>query len=234
MSNKSLLMIALTFGISNAYSANHNTCGNYNNNKCFYNPNVAKKYALNQVYENDQNKYFNDYTNNGGNCTNFVNQAILAGLIGSTSPKKLYDTRSSYYADYYGYSPYRWYFAGKNNSSSSWRGATALETYAIKNKNPSYKGLHFKFITRDSKTKPLNFKKIKVGDIIFADWEGDNDVDHSMIVTGKNYNGYSGIYVTYQSSAGTVPKKNRALNIINKPNIIFHVYRPTFYSDYGY
>ena len=94
--------------------------------------------------------------------------------------------------------------------------------------------VYLNFITKDSPTEVLSFSQIRLGDVIFADWEGDDDVDHTMIVTYKSANTYSGTYVTYQSSDGTVPKKNISLSQINDLNTVFHVYRPTFYSDLGY
>lgn len=134
-------------------------------------------------------------------------------------------------------SPNKWYFIGKNgntfNLSHSWKGAKELKAYADSNANVKYKGMHFEFITRDSSSKSLEFSKIKKGDLMFADWTGDGNIDHTMIITNKTSNNYSGIYVTYQNASGYSEQKNIALNKINKTNTIFYVYRPTFYSDFG-
>lgn len=58
-----------------------------------------------------------------------------------------------------------------------------------------------------------------------------------MIVTQKySCNSYSCVKVAYHNSAGNSMQKNRSLSSINSQynyNAIFHIYRPTFYSDYG-
>jgi len=217
-----------------AFGADENSCGDYEYGKCYYDSSFAVSYATEQVFSSEWNTYFPDYTTLGGNCTNFANQAIMAGLVGTTSPATVYNNRLEYDTDYYGSGPNYWYYISKTLVSSSWKGAGELYYYAINNNNSTYRGLHFDFITKDSPTEALNFSQIRLGDVIFADWDGNNDVDHTMIVTYKSANTYSGTYVTYQSSEGTTPKRNISLSQINDINTVFHVYRPTFYSDTGY
>ena len=93
--------------------------------------------------------------------------------------------------------------------------------------------LHFDFITKDSSSTSLEFSKIKLGDIVFADWTSDGIIDHTMIVTNKSGNSYGGVSVTYQNASGYKERRNISLSAINKANTVFYVYRPTFYSDNG-
>ena len=81
---------AIYFAFSAAYSADGSSCSNFKGGKCYYNANIAVRYALNQVLSNEWNKWFPTYTDFGGNCTNFVNQAILAGLTGKITPEEVY------------------------------------------------------------------------------------------------------------------------------------------------
>lgn len=235
---KNIILLLITLIISNtSYSADSNSCSIFKDNKCYYDAEKAVSYALNQVHSSEWNKFFPNYTDLGGNCTNFANQSILAGLVGSTSPKDLYNKGKFFSTDKSANSPNKWYFIGKNGNtfdlSHSWKGAKELKAYADSNANVKYKGMHFEFITRDSSSKSLEFSKIKKGDLMFADWTGDGNIDHTMIITNKTSNNYSGIYVTYQNASGYSEQKNIALSKINKTNTIFYVYRPTFYSDFG-
>lgn len=227
----SLLLTTTTF------TANNSSCSNFKDGKCYYNADKAVTYAINQLDSKEWNDYFPEYTDFGGNCTNFANQAILAGLVGSISPKKLYSNAKFFATDKYSNSPNKWYFINKSggvvNASHSWKGAKELKSYADSNTNIKYKGMHFKFITKDSSTKSLEFSKINKGDIIFSDWTGDGTIDHTMIVTNKTGNSYKGVFVTYQNATGYEKRKNITLSSINKKNTVFYVYRPTFYSDSG-
>lgn len=91
--------------------------------------------------------------------------------------------------------------------------------------------MHFDFITKDSSTQYLNTSEVEKGDVIFADWLGDGNIDHSMIVTKKTANSYTGIKVSYQNSEGHDPQKDRSLSAINGTDTVFYVYRPTFYRN---
>ena len=228
---------AIYFAFSAAYSADGSSCSNFKGGKCYYNANIAVRYALNQVLSNEWNKWFPTYTDFGGNCTNFVNQAILAGLTGKITPEEVYKKGKFFATDRNANSPNKWYFIGKSgngwNLSSSWKGAKELKRYADANANIKYKGMHFDFITKDSSSTSLEFSKIKLGDIVFADWTSDGIIDHTMIVTNKSGNSYGGVSVTYQNASGYKERRNIYLSAINKANTVFYVYRPTFYSDNG-
>ncbi len=219
-----------------AFAANSNTCANYYDNKCHYSSTNAVNYALSMIdNKNTWNAYFPSYRASelGGDCTNFASQAILAGLIGTTSPQVAYNNSESFAIDSNGCT-YCWYFKHESNASYAWKGANELYIYAEENANPSYKGLHFQLRTEDNPTQALDFSRISEGDIIFADWEGNGVVDHTMIVTRKRYNGYYGIDVTYENADPHPVKKNVSLGSINSTNTIFYVYRPIYYTDYGY
>ena len=197
-----------------------------------YNSTFAKDYALEQVlvtgYDSPDkwNYWFKDWTNYGGNCTNFANQAIRAGLARATYPGTIYSLNSAYNGDN------GWYYT-HNVQSSSWTGAQEFYDY-VSSHIGGVDGMNFTFQTSDSPYTALNFSKVAIGDVIFVDWYNDGDIDHTMIVTGRATNGYSSTYVSYQSSAETTPKRNKSLMDLNTQfnyNNIFYVYRPTSYVD---
>lgn len=224
------VLLLCSFMSFSAYSASSSSCENYSSGKCYYNSTdavaYAKKYALSSTY-------FPEYQSYGGNCTNFVSQAILAGLIGSSS-KNIFNQRSEYWADKNRGCDYCWYYGNKVNGvwqkGSAWTGAQELYDYANSNLD-SYWGMHFDHITSDGPTSYLETKKVQTGDIVFADWEGDGHIDHSMIVIQKKNNYYSGIYVAYQNSEDYDSQERISLQSINGRNVVFHVYRPTFYRN---
>jgi len=218
---------------SSLFAANSSSCDDYRNNKCYYDGDTSADYAY--EFGKKSTSPFYDFKDLGGDCTNFASQAILAGMTGITEPSDLKPKRYSYLADQ-NYNNLAWYYKTSNNRGSAWTGADWMFKYAKSNKN-SYKGLHFDFITKDSSTVALKINLVKKGDIIFADWENDGVIDHTMIVTQKySCNSYSCVKVAYHNSAGNSMQKNRSLSSINSQynyNAIFHIYRPTFYSDYG-
>ena len=226
------MIIASLVSNLSADNVGSTSCDDYRNNKCYYNGNVAADYAY--EFGKKSTSPFYDFSNKGGDCTNFASQAILAGMVGITEPTDLKPKRLNYLADQN--SRYlRWFYVSYTNHKygSSWTGADWMYKYVKANKS-SYKGLHFAFITEDSPTKALKISAIKRGDIIFADWTGNGTVDHTMIVSGKTCNsGYSCVKVAYHNSTGYNKHRYISLSSINKTNTIFHVYRPTFYSDYG-
>lgn len=222
---KAILLTSLLCLSSSSFSANSNSCSNFKDNKCYYDADKAVTYAINQLDSKEWNDYFPEYTDFSGNCTNFANQAILAGLVGSTSPKELYSNAKFFATDKHSNSSNKWYFINKSggvvNASRSWKGAKELKADA--NANEKYKGMHFKFITKDSSTKSLKFSKINKGDIIFSDWTRYGTIDHTMIVTNKTGNSYKGVFVTYQNATGYEKRKNITLSSINKKNTVFYI-----------
>jgi len=232
--------------ITPAYGwVNSNSCGNFSNNTCYYTASKAVEYARGH-YGNKTNTPFPYYVN--ANCTNFVNQAIAAGLIGSNKRSTVSAKIPYYTADY---NPnwddsQQWYFLANDANwiSTTWTGADWFFAY-VQNQitlGSWYTGLHFQYVTQDSFTTALNFSQIQVGDIIFADWgyngmTVDGVIDHVMIVTEKTGNSYAGIKVTYQSGGGDMYYRDQPLNNLgnlgNIPqvNSLFYVYRPTYYKQ---
>jgi Putative amidase domain len=177
----------------------------------------------------------------GGNCTNFVSQALLGGFLNTSSPKTAYDSRFDFDIDRTSRSIYKWFFIDDSLRGPAWTGAHKLYEYAKYNKS-TYKGLHFQFVTNDTLEKFMDYKKVKVGDVIFADWEHDGKIDHSMIVTNIDSLrlGYNEIRVTYQSTTIATSQKSRGLGDINeqykkdgKFQALFYVYRPIDYNPTG-
>jgi Putative amidase domain len=215
-----------------------------------YNAQRAANYATsywNAIYSNiDASGYiygFTNYNANGGNCTNFLNQVVNAGLtLNGTSSKYMWDNRDFFsdrwgsfvrYFDYNGAPP-----AGR---SATWAGAPQMKAYATAQNNTSYGGVNFDFVTNDSHSSWLNAGAVQVGDIIFADWEGTTvEFDHSMLVTAINSaatgsTNYNRILVTYQNAGNNDPRLNRSLGEINVQynyNAVFYVYRPVGFTGY--
>jgi len=235
MLRKAILGAVILIGlISGASGLDSSSCDNYSNKKCYYDKNDAVSYATKNLSISKWNNYFPSYNYYGGDCTNFVNQALMAGFIGSSSPSIVYNNAKYYDIDYRTYAPFKWYFKSKTSLSHSWKGAGEFFEYINNNDNHNYNGLHLDFLTKDSPTTTLDFRKIQIGDVIFADWNGDGDIDHTMIVTYKSSNSYSGTYVTYQNDDSHTPKLNISLSQINKLNTVFYVYRPNFYNEGGW
>lgn len=219
-----------------------------------YNANIAIDYALkniNKSYKSgNKENPFSDYgyLKDGGNCTNFASQVIMAGLSKTSDINTIFNSRYEYKADMgASLSAKKWYFISDGSRGDAWAGANNLYEYA-KSSNPEYKGLYFESITYDDLSKPgqtvksLELGKIKVGDIVFANWNAneDNTIDHSMVVTEThigswNYSGYNEIRVSYQGrDQDGDPRVNKGLGDINNPQKTrFFVYRPSFYRKDG-
>lgn len=187
---------------------------------------------------------FTDYSQvSGGNCANFGSQSIVAGLIGVSDIEKVFEHRIDFTADRGG-GGYEWYFISDADRGPAWTGATKLREYADHNK-PTYMGLHFEFVTNDTLTAFMDYKKVQVGDIIFADFGSEDDpadgsVDHTMIVTRVNTDifppsserGYNRIRLTYQTNNRTDIGLGD-MNIASNYQSLFYVYRPKSYSTIG-
>jgi hypothetical protein len=178
-------------------------------------------------------KYYGDE-----NCTNFASQCLLAGLSGKTTPKDvLAQARSRYFlADKYAAGTQKWYYYSDSDRGPAWNGVKELYTYAKSNK-PTWTGLHFTYVTNDTATTAMDVKSVRKGDIVFADWDADGQMNHAMIVTAinTNYSGYNQIRLTYQGVPNIPDPKGRTnmgLGDINKQynyKALFYVYRPVDY-----
>lgn len=132
------------------------------------------------------------------NCTNFVSQVLLAGLLKDNSMNNIFSNKNLFVDKG---ELYDWYFVSKNEKSESWSGANGLYKYAKSNqeKNPPFKygGFMFEFITRDyissydekGNKRPnggtLDVSKIQVGDIIFVDHSNKNGKYSDLLKNGK-------------------------------------------------
>jgi hypothetical protein len=140
--------------------------------------NYAYKYAK------SYNSTYNDYGGQqaGGDCTNFVSQAMRAG--GWTDVKGFYTLN------------YVWWFTSKWNypsQSHTWINAHLWFTFTS---------------SRPRAALARNVRDLVPGDVLQADWDRDGRIDHSMIVTKKD--SYGNIYLTYHST-NTVDKAFSAL-----------------------
>lgn len=136
--------------------------------------NYAKKY--NGTYRNYNGEQA------GGDCTNFVSQAMRAG--GWTDVKGFYTLN------------YVWWFTSKWNypsQSHTWINAHLWFTFTS---------------SRPRASLARNVRDLVPGDVLQADWNRDGRIDHSMIVTQKDSN--NNIYLTYHSE-NTVDKVFSAL-----------------------
>ncbi|MFF4409915.1 amidase domain-containing protein [Streptomyces sp. NPDC001262] len=112
--------------------------------------------AYAEKYWRNYNPQYRDYNGQGGDCTNFISQALKAGgwkdEAGSAS-----DSR-------------KWWSNSKADSTS-WVGVNEWSTFAMTSKRA---------------TSLANVYQMDVGDILQMDFEGDGSKDHSMIVTYRS------------------------------------------------
>ncbi len=194
-----------------------------------YDPVAAATYAAtnwnSQVVRYGVENPFTNYGHltPGGNCTNFVSQSIMGGLVRSYKPVVVFQNRRLFVADRG--SSLSWYFiSDADRAMPAWAGADGLYRYAVGNA-PQYKGLHFSRV-------PLDSTRIGAGDIIFADWDNNGSKDHSMIVTSlTGANGFNRIRLTYQSNDRTDVGFGDL--ITQKRGASFAVFRPVNYTTMG-
>ncbi len=215
-----------------------------------YNPTYAVAYANN----NYRRTYNYTYTGGGsnpffnwatyGNCTNFVSQCLIGGFIHSNSAVSVWNARYDFDCDATGVTSYRWYFhtATVGERGEAFLGANDLYKY-VKGNAPSYKGLHFGFVTQDYSNSYLDADLVEVGDVVFVDWTNNStptvpSIDHAMIVVeiDNGQSGYAKIKVAHQSYGDAPIGSIDRLSYINhKSNYkaIFYVYRPEDYNPNG-
>ena len=114
----------------------------------------AKKWAL------SRNPLFNDYTRIGGNCTNFVSQALLAGSC------------TMDYAQ-----PFGWFYESDESRSPSWTGVEFLRDYLVGEGD-----------FKDTAERPGPYGRevrpaqTAVGDVVQL--ARDGDFYHTLLITG--------------------------------------------------
>ncbi len=136
----------------------------YNNG---YNPTKAIEYA--HKWANGFNT--TKYAKYNGDCANFVSQCLFEGGM------------KAYYKDHWPIvgniiqeSKKNWYFYDENNGkhpSYTWTGASEFFEHWWKQR---------------SATKTNTLSLFSVGDPVGCDWKGDGDINHMVIIDGKNGN----------------------------------------------
>lgn len=127
-----------------------------------YNRENAVTYAKN--WASGRNPLFTDYTGLGGNCTNFVSQALLAGSC-------VMDRRT----------PFGWYYESDANRSPSWTGVDFLYNYLTG--NGGYSPNDERSGPYGREVRPLT---VQLGDIVQLYKNGE--FYHTLIITGFTQN----------------------------------------------
>jgi hypothetical protein len=195
------LIPIILFGLfSNSFALDKNSCKKImdlsDKKICRYDANTASDYAK-KYFDKKEKSPFGYYPNN---CTHFVSQALLSGLVGSSDTYTVDNEKYAFDADRY--DNYSWFFDTKDSKGTTWAEANGLYVYAresAKKKFSNYQGLMFKGVTRDyissyeTNTKKrrqnggaLDVDKIKIGDVIFMDYSYKNGLNYKD--TGKKAN----------------------------------------------
>lgn len=126
--------------------------------KVEYNRKLATRYAIQYALEPNKNYKFYEFANgNGGDCTNFVSQCLIAG--GATM-------------DYNSSRP--WWYAGRGKASICWAVANSLFWYLKTNQRLNrnvVKGLEVEELI-----------EIEIGDLVFYE-NYNNSIFHAAIIT---------------------------------------------------
>ena len=128
-----------------------------------YSRNSAVEYAL--KYALIKNPEFFDYTNMGGNCTNYISQCVYAG-----APKMNFSQNG-------------WYYLSPSNTSISWANVEPFYNFLISNTGEGPYASVGSIIT------------CEVGDVIQLKFSGKSAFSHSLIITEIKDRSKSGIYV---------------------------------------
>lgn len=99
-----------------------------------------------------RNPEYLDYSNLGGDCTNFCSQALFAGGCRMN------------------FEQYGWFYINGNVKSPSWTGVTYLYKFLIDNNDTGPFGVE------------VNVKDLMIGDIIQINFENDKVFNHSVLV----------------------------------------------------
>ncbi|GAA2719761.1 MULTISPECIES: amidase domain-containing protein [Streptomyces] len=126
--------------------------------------------AYAEKYWSRYNPAYPSFNKGGGDCTNFISQALKAG-----GWKDAPGSESDYT---------KWWYNSSNRSlSTSWVGANEWSWFTLSQKRA---------------TNLQNVYQMDVGDILQMDFDRDGSKDHSMIVTYRSRMGVP--YVTYHST----------------------------------
>ncbi|WP_260610569.1 amidase domain-containing protein [Streptomyces sp. WAC06614] len=123
-----------------------------------YDYNAMAKYA--EKYWSSYNPAYRKFNGSGGDCTNFISQALNAGgwkpVPGSST-----DYRN-------------WWYDASKGQSQSWVGANEWAWFTLSNQRA---------------TNLANVYQMDIGDILQADFNKDGSKDHSMMVTYRSSKG---------------------------------------------
>lgn len=136
-----------------------------------YDRQKAKEYAKKWAYSRNP-KYY-DFDKLGGDCTNFVSQAIYAG-----SNIMNYNKNTG------------WYYNSVNDRSPSWTGVEFLSKFLINNKGVGLRG------------KKVEINEMQIGDVVQLCFDGINFSHTLMIVNIGDILTLDNIYIachTYDS-----------------------------------
>lgn len=119
-----------------------------------YDREAAVEYAREWAYR--RNPMFYDFSDLGGDCTNFASQCLYAG------------------SGVMNYTPvYGWYYISTNDRTPSWTGVEELYNFLINNQGPGPQAV----------VAPL--EAAENGDIIQLRFSGTGRFDHSPVVVDK-------------------------------------------------
>ena len=151
---------------------------------------TAQSYAIAHV--NSPSSNYPDYSNNGGDCTNFVNQCLEAGGWPQTSTSI---SRTSNQA---------WYHP---------KGSTAMPATSTRSASWTAAGSLFNFLIASPRVIPSTYpvSSMDIADVIQLSTTA-NDVHHSMIVTTRTVSGSTvTIKVHYRNAGGYAVGQNVAV-----------------------
>lgn len=117
-----------------------------------YDRSAAVAYARKWAYA--RNPAYYDFSEIGGNCTNFASQCIYAG------------------SGVMNYTPtYGWYYISVNNRAPAWTGVNELYRFLTTNRGSGPQG------------RVVGLEEIEEGDIIQLRFLGSDKFDHTPVVT---------------------------------------------------
>ncbi len=135
-----------------------------------YNRELAVLYAL--IWAFRRNPVYYDFSELGGDCTNFVSQALYAGSgVMNFEPT------------------FGWYFISPDDRSPSWTGVQFLYDFLISNKGPGPYG------------EEVELDRALPGDVVQLSFDGEN-YTHAMLVTAlrQRFSGPRRLLVTAHSN----------------------------------
>ncbi|MEV6674259.1 amidase domain-containing protein [Streptomyces sp. NPDC051162] len=145
-----------------------------------YNYTAMAAYA--EKYWRNYNPDYRQFNDAGGDCTNFISQALKAGG---------WKTAPGSYSDYHNWS------YGPSGQTDSWVGANEWAWFTLSSKRAS---------------NLANVYQMDVGDILQMDFDGDGSKDHSMIVTYRSRMGVPYLTYhstnTYRKSVASIIASN--------------------------